>query len=49
MKEHKPEDESKNSTEEYKDAERRNDSGILLQNLIIQRTTRSYWRYHRRR
>jgi hypothetical protein len=48
-KEHKPEDEYKISTKEYKDAERRNDSGILLQNLVIQRIARSYWRYHRRR
>jgi hypothetical protein len=48
-KEHKPEDESKNSTEEYKDAERRNDSRIFLQNLRIQRKVRSDWRYHRRR
>jgi hypothetical protein len=47
MKEHKPKDESKNSIEEYKDAERRNNSGIFLQNLIIQRTVKSDWRYHR--
>jgi hypothetical protein len=44
-----PEDESKNSTQEYKDAERRSNPGISLQNISIQRIARSYWRYYRRR
>jgi hypothetical protein len=42
-------DESKNSIEEYQDAERRNDSRIFLSNLRNKRTVESDWRHHRRR
>jgi ribosomal protein L28 len=37
-------DESKNSIEEYQDAERRNDSRIFLPNLINKRIVESDWR-----